>query len=72
MLATVREAAEAVEAVMPDADIEVSDEGELPWTQNLDMTKPQEDLGYEVQYDLESGFRKYINVLREEHGLEPV
>ncbi len=72
VLATVREAAEAVEAVMPDADIDVTDEGELPWTQNLDMTKAQEDLGYEVQYDLESGFRKYINVLREEEGLEPV
>ncbi|WP_440764102.1 NAD-dependent epimerase/dehydratase family protein [Natronorubrum sp. DTA7] len=72
VLATVREAAEAVESVLPDADIDVSDEGELPWTQNLDMTKAQEDLGYEVQYDLESGFRKYINVLREEAGLETV
>ncbi len=72
VLATVREAAEAVEAVLPEADIEVSDEGELPWTQNLDMTKAQADLGYEVQHDLESGFRKYINVLREEHGLKPV
>ncbi|MHC3437212.1 NAD-dependent epimerase/dehydratase family protein [Natrialbaceae archaeon A-gly3] len=72
VLATVREAAEAVKSVMPDADITVSDEGELPWTQNLDMTKAEEDLGYEVQYDLESGFRKYINVLREEEGLEPV
>jgi nucleoside-diphosphate-sugar epimerase len=58
--------------VLPDADIEVSDEGELPWTQTLDMTKAQQDLGYELQYDLEAGFRKYINVLREEHGLDPV
>ncbi|ELZ04650.1 NAD-dependent epimerase/dehydratase family protein [Natrialba aegyptia] len=72
VLATVREAAEAVESVMPDADIDVSDDGELPWTQNLDMSKAQADLGYDPEYDLESGFRKYINVLREEHGLEPV
>ncbi len=72
VLATVREAAEAVEAIIPDTEIEVSDDGELPWTQNLDMTKAREDLGYEPVYDLESGFRKYINVLREEHGLEPV
>jgi UDP-glucose 4-epimerase len=72
VLATVREAAEAVEAVLPDAEINVSDDGELPWTQNLDMTKAQADLGYEPAYDLESGFRKYINVLREEAGLEPV
>jgi len=72
VLATVREAAGAVRSVLPDADIDVSDEGELPWTQNLDMTKAQQDLGYELQYDLEAGFRKYINVLREEHGLDPV
>jgi nucleoside-diphosphate-sugar epimerase len=72
VLATVQEAADTVTEIMPDADIEVSGEGELPWTQNLDMTKAREDLGYEVQYDLESGFRKYINVLREDAGLDPV
>ncbi|MFC7058663.1 NAD-dependent epimerase/dehydratase family protein [Halovenus salina] len=72
VLATVREAAEAVEDIVPDADIEVSDEGELPWTQNLDMTKAQEDLGYDPEYDLEAGFQKYINVLREDAGMDPV
>jgi UDP-glucose 4-epimerase len=72
VLATVREAAETVERIMPDARVEVSDEGELPWTQNLDMTKAREDLGYEVQYDLDAGFRKYINVLREDAGLAPI
>ncbi|MFH5797078.1 NAD-dependent epimerase/dehydratase family protein [Haladaptatus sp. CMAA 1911] len=71
-VATIREAAETVEKIMPDADLEVSDEGELPWTQKLDMTAIQEDLSYEPRYDLESGFRSYINVLREENGLETV
>ncbi|MFD1647906.1 NAD-dependent epimerase/dehydratase family protein [Haloarchaeobius litoreus] len=71
-LASIREAAATVEGIVPDADIEVSDEGELPWTQRLDMTAFQEDTGYEVEYDLESGFRKYIDVLREEAGLEPI
>jgi UDP-glucose 4-epimerase len=71
-VATIREAAETVERLVPDAELEVSDEGELPWTQKLDMTAIQEELGYEPRYDLESGFRKYINVLREENGLEPV
>ncbi len=55
-----------------DSPADVSDEGELPWTQKLDMTAVKEDLGYEPQYDLESGFRKYINVLREEEGLDPI
>ena len=71
-LATIREAVETVRDILPDADLEVSDEGELPWTQNLDMTAAQRDLGYEVEYDLETGFRSYINTLREEAGLDPV
>ena len=71
-LATIREAAETVREIVPDADLTVSDEGELPWTQTLDMTKAQEDLGYEPEYDLERGFRQYIDVLREEAGLDPL
>ena len=71
-LATVREAAETVEGIVPDAEIEVSDDGELPWTQRLDMRKAQEDLGYDPEYDLETGFSQYIDVLREEAGLEPL
>jgi len=71
-VATIREAAEAVRSIMPDADIEVSDEGELPWTQMLDMTDAQEDLGYEPEFDLEAGFRKYIDALRAEEGLDPL
>ncbi|MFB6296995.1 MAG: NAD-dependent epimerase/dehydratase family protein, partial [Salinirussus sp.] len=65
-LATIREAADTVRGILPDADLEVSDEGDLPWTQHLDMTDAQADLGYEVEYDLETGFRSYINTLREE------
>ena len=71
-LATVREAAETVRGIVPDADLEVGDEGELPWTQRLDMTAFQADTGYEVRYDLGTGFRKYIDVLREEAGLDPL
>lgn len=71
-LATIREAAETVESIVPDAEVHVSDDGELPWTQNLDMTRAQADLDYEPEYDLESGFRTYIDVLREDAGLEPI
>lgn len=71
-LATIREAVETVRRILPDAELEVSDEGELPWTQRLDMSAAQADLAYEPAYDLEAGFRQYIAVLREEAGLEPV
>lgn len=72
VLATVREAADTVREILPAADLTVSSEGELPWTQNLDMKAARSDLGYEVGYDLEAGFRSYINTLREEHGLSEV
>jgi nucleoside-diphosphate-sugar epimerase len=71
-VATIREAVETIREVVPDADVAVSDEGELPWTQRLDMTAAREDLGYEPAYDLAAGFREYVDVLREERGLEPL
>lgn len=71
-LATIREAVKTVTEIIPDADLTVSDEGELPWTQKLDMTKAWEDLGYDPEYDLERGFRQYIDVLREEQGLTSI
>ncbi|WP_121822964.1 NAD-dependent epimerase/dehydratase family protein [Halostella salina] len=71
-LATIREAVETMREIVPDADLTVTDEGELPWTQKLDMTAAQEDLGYDPEYDLEAGFRQYVGVLREEAGLEPL
>ncbi|MFB6072012.1 MAG: NAD-dependent epimerase/dehydratase family protein [Halobacterium sp.] len=69
---TIREAAEVVRRVVPDADLSVSDEGELPWTQTLDQSAAERDLGYDPEYDLEAGVREYVNVLREDHGLDPV
>lgn len=71
-LATVREAVEVMRDIMPDADLSVSDEGELPWTQRLDMSAAKRDLGYVPEYDLESGFRMYANALRADAGLDPV
>ncbi|WP_135365855.1 NAD-dependent epimerase/dehydratase family protein [Halosimplex halophilum] len=70
--ATIREAADAVRSVVPGADISVSDEGDLPWTQTLDITPAREDLGYEPEYGLEAGISEYVSVLREERGLDPV
>ncbi|MFB6254372.1 MAG: NAD-dependent epimerase/dehydratase family protein [Halobacteriaceae archaeon] len=71
-LATIREAAETVKDLIPHADITVSDEGELPWTQTLDMSKAKEDLNYTPNYPIKSGFKEYINVLREEHDMDPI
>ena len=58
--------------ILPGADLEVSDEGDLPWTQRLDISAARTDLGYDPQYDLETGFRQYANALRRDAGLDPV
>ena len=70
--ASVREAVETMRELVPDADLTVTNEGELPWTQRLDDAAARRDIGYEPRYDLAAGFRDYADTLREEHGLEPL
>jgi len=70
--ASVREAVETMRELVPDAELTVSDEGELPWTQRLDDDAARRDMGYEPRYDLATGFRDYADTLREEHGMEPL
>ncbi len=71
-LATIREAANTVRSILPEADLEVSDEGELPWTQALEMSAATRELGYEPAYDLEAGIKEYVSILRDEAGLDPL
>jgi len=70
--ATVRKAAQTMRELVPDADLSVTDEGELPWTQRLDDEAARRDMGYEPRYGLREGFRDYANTLRAERGMEPL
>ncbi len=70
--ATFEELAAVVRELVPDAEITVTDEGEIPWTHTMDDAAARADLGYEPAYDLRSGVRSYANVLRTEAGLEPI
>ncbi|MEE6209935.1 NAD(P)-dependent oxidoreductase [Salarchaeum sp. III] len=63
-LATVREAAGTVRELLDETDITVSDDGTLPWTQRLDTTAIETDLGFEPRYDLRRGFQQYIDAVR--------
>ena len=72
---TLNEAAAAVRAALPDADIEVgpglgfagagSAAGHLPW---LDIGRARRELGYRPQYTLEQGIRDTIGELRAMSG----
>ena len=70
--ATFEEVAAVVRELLPDAEITVTDEGDIPWTHTMDDGAARDDFGYEPRYDLRSGVRSYANVLREERGCEPV
>ncbi|MCY4355138.1 MAG: NAD(P)-dependent oxidoreductase [Truepera sp.] len=70
---TLNEAAAAVRAALPDADIEVgpglgfagSAAGHLPW---LDISRARRELGYRPQYTLEQGIRDTVGELRAMSG----
>ncbi|MFC6875390.1 NAD-dependent epimerase/dehydratase family protein [Halobellus marinus] len=62
---TISEMADVVRSVLPDADITVSNEGKLPWTQRIDDSAARADLGYAPEYGLEEGVRTYVETLRE-------
>ncbi|MFC6614093.1 NAD-dependent epimerase/dehydratase family protein [Halopenitus salinus] len=71
--ATLADVADVVRDLLPDADIEVTAEGECPWTHTMDDSAARADLGYDPDYDdLRKGVKRYVNVLRRDNGLEPV
>lgn len=70
--ATLREVADVVRELLPDADITVTDEGSNPWMHAMEMDAARADFGYEPEYDLRSGVREYVNVVREAEGLPAV
>lgn len=66
---SVREAAEYVRKLLPDADITV-----LPGTFTGDPIKfdtrlIEEEIGYRPQWSMEQGIKETINMVRREHGL---
>lgn len=65
---TIREAADVVRDIVPDADLTITDEGSYPWNFNVDRSAAEADLGYSPEYDLESGFKQYINAVQEEQA----
>lgn len=70
--ATLREVADVVRDLLPDADIALAAEGENPWMHEMEMDAARRDLGYDPDYDLREGIRAYVNVVRERAGLPTV
>lgn len=70
--ATLAEVADVVREYVPDADITLAEGESAPWNHHMVMDAARSDLDYEPAYDLESGVRAYVDVVRAEAGLEPL
>lgn len=70
-LHTIREAAEYVRKLIPDAAIEV-ESGTMGWQMNFDITRAKEQLDYSPSYTIEKGIREHINIVRSRAGLPPI
>jgi nucleoside-diphosphate-sugar epimerase len=71
-LRTVREAAECVKRILPDATIHVQAGSDPMSIGKIDARKIREELGYQPEYKLEDGLREAINTYRRWAGLPEV
>jgi nucleoside-diphosphate-sugar epimerase len=70
-LRTVREAAEYIKKLIPEAIIEV-EPGVMGWQMEFDITMAKEELGYSPSYTMEEGIKEHINIVRSRAGLPPI
>lgn len=71
-VATVREVAEVVGGLVPDAELTVGEEHDEWSAQSLDGTAAKEDFGFEPRFDIAAGVRDFVNTVRREAGRQPV
>ena len=69
---SVREAAEYVRELLPEADITVLPGGFAGDPVEFDSTPIEEEIGYRPNWTLERGIKETINTVRIENGLEPI
>lgn len=70
-LKTVKEVAEYIKSLIPDAVIEVKP-GKLGWQMKFDISRAKEELGYIPSYTVEEGIKEHINTIRKLRGLSPI
>ena len=64
----IREVAEYVKKLLPDASIELMP-GNLGLGWKYDTSPVEQEIGYSSQWPMERGIRDTINMLRQQHGL---
>ncbi|MFB6299179.1 MAG: NAD-dependent epimerase/dehydratase family protein [Halobacteriales archaeon] len=71
-VASIEEAVEILRDLLPDAEIDLTVEGESPYVSAVDGTRAHEEFDTEPQYDLRAGIEAYVNTIRADQGLDPV
>jgi UDP-glucose 4-epimerase len=62
---SLKQVSEVIEKIIPDCSIELQGKP-TPWSSSLvDIGRLREEFGYEPEYDLEQGIRKYIDWIKE-------
>jgi nucleoside-diphosphate-sugar epimerase len=69
---SVREVADYVRQLLPDADITLLPGADINEKFNCDTSLIEEEIGYRPQWSLEQGVKETINITRQAHGLPPV
>ncbi len=69
---SVKEVADYVRGLLPNADITLLPGITLRESFRYDAKPIEEELGYRPQWSLEQGIKETINITRREHGLPPV
>ena len=68
---TVREAAEYLMSILPDAKLKVLP-GAIDANWNLDSSLLEKELGFKPKYSLEDGMKEMVYLVRESKGLPPI
>ena len=69
---SVREAADYVRKILPDADITVLPGAFTVYPVRFDTRLIEEEIGYRPEWSMERGIKEAINLTRKEHGLPPI
>ena len=69
---SIAEVVDILREFVPNAEINVSFEGESEYVSEIDRTAASEDFDVTPDYDLRSGIEAYLNEIRADQGLPPV
>ena len=69
---TVREVADYVQQILPDADLTLLPGGFTGDPVKLDTSRIEQEVGYRPDWSMERGIKKTVNRVRKQNGLPPV